>query len=302
MAYHKQYDAIIVGGSYAGLSATMTLGRSIRNVLVIDSGQPCNRFTPHAHNFITHDGKTPAEIAVEAKRQVLLYDTVEFAEDLALTGHVYDGGFEIATEKGKHYHAKKLLFATGITDILPDIAGMEECWGKSVLHCPYCHGYEVRNKRIAILSNGDVGYETCKHLSNWSSNVTLFTNGKSTLSQNQFLKLKEHKIGVVENDIAELEHDAGYMKHIVFNDGTRQAADAIFTVAAFSQHCPIPEQLGCKLDTNGRIETDEMRMTTVPGVYAAGDNSGMFRALAGAIAAGCTAGAAINKVLISESF
>jgi thioredoxin reductase len=302
MANDKQYDVIIVGGSYAGLSAAMTLGRSMRNVLVIDSGKPCNRFTPHAHNFITHDGTTPAEISAEAKRQVLLYDTVTVVDDLALTGHAYDSGFEITTEKGKHYQAKKLLFATGITDILPAIEGIEACWGKSVLHCPYCHGYEVRNKQIAILSNGDVGYETCKHLSNWSSDVTLFTNGKSTLSQEQFLKLKAHNIAVVENEIASVEHEAGYMNRIVFKDGSQQPVDAMFTVAAFSQHCPIPEQLGCKLDEHGRIETDEMRTTSIPGVYAAGDNSGMFRALAGAIAAGCTAGAAINRALISEAF
>lgn len=302
MANDKQYDAIIVGGSYAGLSAAMTLGRSMRKVLVIDSGKPCNRFTPHAHNFITHDGKTPAEIAAEAKQQVLLYHTVAFVEDLALTGHAIDGGFEIATEKGEHYQAKKLLFATGITDILPAIEGIEECWGKSVLHCPYCHGYEVRNKQIAILSNGDMGYETSKHLSNWSKDITLFTNGKSTLSQEQFLKLQEHNISVVENEVASLSHEAGYMNNIVFADGTKQPVDAAFTMAAFAQHCPIPEQLGCKLDAHGRIETDEMRTTSVAGVYAAGDNSGMFRALAGAIAAGCTAGAAINRALISEAF
>ena len=138
-------DVIIVGGSYSGLAAGMALGRALRQVLIIDSGKPCNRQTPYSHNFITQDGKTPEEIATLARQQVEKYDTVTFFNGLATNGAKTENGFEIQTASGETFSAKKLIFATGIKDIMPDIEGYAECWGISVLHCPYCHGYEVRN-------------------------------------------------------------------------------------------------------------------------------------------------------------
>ncbi|MEM7297910.1 MAG: NAD(P)/FAD-dependent oxidoreductase, partial [Bacteroidota bacterium] len=130
----QDFDVIIIGGSYAGLSAAMALGRSLRNVLIIDSGLPCNRQTPHSHNFITQDGKTPSEIATAAKSQVLEYDTVQFLEDLASSGKRIAHGFEVLTASGKKVTAKKLVFATGIKDIMPEIKGFADCWGISVVH------------------------------------------------------------------------------------------------------------------------------------------------------------------------
>src|SRR5690606_408454 len=139
---NKNFDVIIIGGSYAGLSSAMTLGRALRNVLMIDSGKPCNRQTPHSHNFITQDGEEPGTIAEKAKAQVLKYDTVKFLNDLAVSGKKTENGFVIATETGKEFATKKLVFATGVKDIMPGIKGFSECWGISVIHCPYCHGYE----------------------------------------------------------------------------------------------------------------------------------------------------------------
>src|SRR5690606_33588214 len=131
MTDNKNFDVIIIGGSYAGLSAAMALGRSLRNVLIIDSGKPCNRYTPHSHNFITQDGAVPGVIAAKAKEQVLKYDTVKFLEGYAAEGKKTENGFEIAVESGERCSTQKLIFATGVKDIFPDIKGFQDCWGKT---------------------------------------------------------------------------------------------------------------------------------------------------------------------------
>src|SRR5690554_7950497 len=138
----KNFDAIIIGGSYSGLSAAMTLGRSLRNVLIMDSELPCNRQTPHSHNFLTQDGKTPKEISSLAKQQVQKYETVKFYKGLATRGTKTTNGSEITIDTKDKCTAKKSIFATGIKDIMPAIKGFTECWGISIIHGPYCHGYE----------------------------------------------------------------------------------------------------------------------------------------------------------------
>lgn len=185
MADKKNYDVIIIGGSYAGLSAAMALGRSLRQVLIIDSGLPCNRQTPHSHNFLTNDGKPPKQIAEEAKRQALNYSTVSFYQGLAVTGKKTETGFVIETDTAETFYASKLLLATGIKDLMPPIKGFAACWGISVLHCPYCHGYEVSHQTLGLIGNGEMGYELSKLLSNWSKDLILFTNGSATLTAEQ---------------------------------------------------------------------------------------------------------------------
>lgn len=302
MKGNKNFDVIIIGGSYAGLSAAMALGRSLRSVLIIDSGQPCNRQTPHAHNFITHDGHTPDQIRYQAKEQVLKYPTVQFHNGLVVSSTQIAGGFEVTTHLEETYIAKKLLFTTGVADELPAIPGFADCWGISVLHCPYCHGYEIRGETIGLLANGDMGYEFCKLISNWSKNLILFTNGKSTLTTAQSTRLLSKGFQVVETVIAWFEHANGYLQQVVFQDGSKQKVRAVFARPAFSQQCDLPIQLGCMLTEEGYIEVDDFQKTTVPGVFAAGDNTTPFRAVSIATAAGTKAGAFINKELIEEDF
>src|SRR5687767_8830866 len=159
MTDKKNFDVIIIGGSYAGLSAAMALGRALRNVLIIDSGKPCNRQTPHSHNFITQDGNSPKQIASVAKEQVAKYNTVEFLDGLATTATKTEKGFEVSTQSGQQFFTKKIILATGLKDNMPAIPGFAECWGITVIHCPYCHGYEVRNVKTGVLGNGDFGVE-----------------------------------------------------------------------------------------------------------------------------------------------
>jgi thioredoxin reductase len=298
---NNNYDVIIIGGSYAGLSAAMALGRSLRHVLVIDSGKPCNRQTPHSHNMLTHDGDTPQAITAAAKEQVLKYDTVHFHEGLAVEGNKKGDNFEIKTGTGEVFSAKKLVLATGLKDIFT-MKGLAECWGITALHCPYCHGYEVRNEPIGVISNGDIGFEFTKLIYNWSKTLTLFTDGASTLTAEQSGKIKSRGINIAEKEIAELVHTDGQLKSILFKDGSSTEVAAVFARPAFQQHSDIPQQLGCELTEQGFIKVDEMQRTTVPGVYAAGDNSTMMRSVAAAIGAGNKAGAVLNKELIEEEF
>ncbi|MBL7745267.1 MAG: NAD(P)/FAD-dependent oxidoreductase [Chitinophagaceae bacterium] len=302
MKYHKHFDVIIVGGSYSGLAAGMALGRALRPVLIIDSGKPCNRQTPHSHNFITQDGKTPKEIATLAKLQVEKYDTVTFFNGLVTNGVKTKNGFEVWTASGEMFTAKKLIFATGIKDIMPAMEGYADCWGISVLHCPYCHGYEVRNERTGILGNGEYGFEFSCLISNWTKDLTLFTNGRSALTAGQTARLESRHIKINEAPIEKLQHTNGYLQNIIFKDGTTTPVKALYANSPFEQHCTLPETLGCELNDEGYINVNALQKTTVPGIYACGDNTTRVRTVANAVAMGTTAGMMVNKEIVLEEF
>lgn len=296
------YDVMIAGGSYAGLSAAMALGRALRKVLVIDSGEPCNKQTPHSHNFLTQDGQTPAQIAEKAKAQVLQYSTVSWHKGYVSDVITTPDGFKVSTAAGETFLAKKVLLATGIKDQFLPIKGLTETWGISLVHCPYCHGYEIRGEVTGLIANGDMGFELCRLISNWSNQLTLFTNGPSTLTAEQTAKIKSHRIKIIETEISEFEHENGQLQQIVLKDGSKHKATAAYIRLPFKQHSDIPQQLGCTINEQGYIEVTDLQKTNVPGVYAAGDNCSMFRSVAGAVAAGTKAGAMINKELIDEIF
>lgn len=309
MTDSNNFDVIIIGGSYAGLSAAMALGRSMRNVLIIDSGKPCNRQTPHSHNFITQDGKPPSTIAGKAKTQVLKYGTVKFHNDLAVRGKKIEdlltgqiGGFEIITQTGATFTAKKLIFASGIQDTMPDIKGFSECWGISVIHCPYCHGYEVKNEKTGILANGNFAYHYAQLVRNLTKDLTIFTNGKADFTPEQRDRFAKHNIPVVEKEVAYLQHENGNIREIVFKDNSTFALKAIYSRPAFEQHCKIPEMLGCELTEQGYIKADMFQKTTVANVYACGDNAHPMRSVANAVATGNFAGAMANSELTEEEF
>ena len=298
----SKFDVIIIGGSYAGFSAAMSLGRSLRNVLIIDSGKPCNKQTPYSHNFITHDGATPFKIAAVAKEEVLKYPTITFLNGEVINAAKLKSGFEIETEKRTLFTARKLIFATGLMDIMPEIKGFAECWGISILHCPYCHGYEVRNQKTGIILNGAMAYEFTKVISNWTKDLTIFTNGKSTLTKEQSDSLQKHNILIVESEIYSFEHNEGIIKNIIFKDGSKSAITTLYAKPDQKQHCGFPEELGCEISDQGLIKVDNFQKTTVSGVYAAGDNCTFGRALTVAIGSGSLAGAFANKELIDEDF
>lgn len=296
------YEVIIIGGSYSGLAAAMALGRAMRRVLVIDSGMPCNRQTPQSHNFLTQDGTSPHDIAALARLQVAAYSTVEFLNDLVVHGTHTSQGFDIQTQSGMLFTAQKLIMATGIQDRMPPIIGFSECWGKSVLHCPYCHGYEVRKKRTGIIGNGDSGYEMAKLIHHWASESIIFTQGKASFTTEQWAALDRHSIQVDERKINAIEHTGGYAQSVKFVGGETMKISVLYSRLPFTQQCKLPQELGCMFTEEGYISVDAMQRTTIPGLYACGDNSSRMRTVAGAIATGTTAGMMLNKELIEEQF
>ncbi|WP_312390707.1 NAD(P)/FAD-dependent oxidoreductase [Chryseobacterium sp.] len=294
-------EVIIIGGSYAGLSAAMALGRSLRNVLIIDSGKPCNRQTPHSHNFITQDGKTPKEISDLAKEQVLKYKTVTFHEGKVVKIIKNEDDFEVETANGEKFNAKKIILASGVKDMMPDIPGFAECWGISVIHCPYCHGYEVKGKTTGIMANGDMAFDFTKLVFNLTKEVTLCTNGKSALNEEQTEKFNQHKINIIEDEIAEILHKNGQIQKVILKNGKEILLEALYAKIPFEQNINV-DDLGIELNENGFIKVDMMMKTTIPGVFACGDNTTMMRSVANAVAQGNFAGAVVNKELSEEDF
>lgn len=298
----KEFEVIIIGGSYAGLSTAMSLGRSLRDTLIIDAGKPCNRQTPHSHNFLTQDGSTPKEIAEIAKSQLVTYASVKFYNGLAVSGKKIKKGFEITTLNGDVFTAKKLVFATGIKDIMPDINGFSQCWGISVVHCPYCHGYEIRNKKTAIIANGERAFHLASLINNLTKEITIITSGTKNFDDKQLEKLKQHNIKIVEKEISTIEHKNGQLENIVFKDGSKEKYECAYASVPFKQSSSIPEQLGCKFTEHGHIEVNYMQKTTEEGIFACGDNSTMMRSVAIAVSGGNISGAVINNELTQESF
>lgn len=303
MSQSQLYDVVIIGGSFAGLSAALSLGRSLRTVLVIDSGNPCNKNVVQAHNFITHDGSPPAGVTAAARKQLLGYPTVSSLH--GVVGDVVPRGdfFEVLTDDGLTFNTKKILFATGVTDLIPNIEGFAAGWGNSILHCPYCHGFENTGRRTAVLGNGDMGYEMAKTLRQWCpQGLTLYTNGTSTLSPEEVFLLNKKDITVIENEIDRVEQANGIIKAVHFKDTGPDFPEVIYTQLPFKQQCAIPERLGIEMTDKGFIQVSKCMETSMPGIFAAGDCLSLFRSIAHAVASGNKAGALINKCLTDEFF
>lgn len=298
----KDFDVIIIGGSSAGLSAGMALGRAARKVLIIDSGKPCNQPTPHSHNFFTQDGQTPQEILSIAREQTLKYPTVTLLNNEATGSKAVEGGFEISTAAGDTFSAKKLILAYGIKDQLPAILGFAECWGISVIHCAYCHGYEYKQQPTGIFANGEIGFEMAKLISNWTNDLTVFTNGKSTISAEQEAIIRNNNINIIEDEIESFEHADGYLTGLNLKNGNVVKLNALYARVPFIQHSDIAQTLGCEISKPGYIVVDGKQKTTIPGVFACGDNSSGIRSIANAVNSGTLAGVMANLELIEEVF
>lgn len=298
----NDFEVIIIGGSYAGLAAAMALGRALRSVLVIDSGKPCNRQTPHSHNFLTQDGETPTAISGKAKAQVLKYPTVTFIDAKATRGNKLNDTFEIIIDSGDVFTGQKVLFATGVKDIMPNIEGIAECWGISVIHCPYCHGYEVKGIKTAVLANGDAAYHYFMLISQWTKDLTVFTNGKSTLTNEQLTKIRAHNIDLIENEVVLVQHTNGHMESITLKNGDVYPFTVMYYRSDFVQQSNIMQNFGCQINDQGFVVIDEMQKTTITGIYAAGDCTTPMRSVAGAVAGGTKAGAIINNDMVAERF
>lgn len=298
----QKYEVIIVGGSYSGLAAAMTLGRALRKVLIVDAGEQCNRQTPFSHNFLTQDGISPRKIIEIGRNELDRYATIEFKNDFVESIVQQEQVFQLQTAGGKIFFAEKIVFATGISDQLPRVDGFADCWGISILHCPYCHGYEVSGRKTGVLANGDAGFEYVSLISNWTKDLTVFTNGKSTFTDEQLIRLKSHQIEVKGGNIEQIKHHDGKLEALVFDDQSDCEMDVLYFRTPFVQSCSLPVSLGCELTNDGYIKIDAALQTTINGIYACGDNSSPNRTVSNAVATGHKVGMSLNKEIIRAAF
>ncbi len=295
-----QYDVIIVGGSYAGLSAGLALGRARKRVLIIDAGQRRNRFAHTAHGFLGQDGRAPGDIARDARAEVAAYPTITFLGDTATTAAQIGDDFAVTLEGGATHTAARLILATGVVDELPDLPGLREGWGKGVLHCPYCHGYEVAGQRLGVLALMPFATHQANMIPDWGP-TTFLTNGVVSLAANERAALTARGVAIEETRVAEVLNAGGGLAGVRLTDGRTVALDALFTGVPTRLASPLAAQLGCAIDdTIGGpiIRVDAMGQTPVAGVYAAGDAAAMMKSLPGAVAGGYAAGAMAHQSLI----
>ncbi len=294
------YDAIVVGGSFAGLSAAMQLARARRRVLVIDAGQPRNRYAVASHGFLGQDGRAPAEIVATARAQVLAYPTAAFVAGEAVEARAHGDGFEVRLASGDAHRAARLVLATGVADELPDVPGLRERWGRTVLHCPYCHGYEHAGRRLGVLATSPLSLHMALLVPDWSDDVTLFTNGAMTPDEAERAQLAERGVRVEREPVAAVLGDAPALSAVLLRDGRELPIDALFTAPRVRMASPLAAQLGCAFEDGPfgpYIRTDERNETTVPGVYAAGDAARARHNATWASADGVTAGTQSHQSL-----
>ena len=291
----SHYDVAVLGGSYAGLSIAMALGRSLRKTVVIDAGRPANRFAPAAHNVITHDGAAPDAIRREAREQVAAYGTVSFLDGTVVQVSGRDGAFTLRLKDDQRLTAAKVALATGVEDVLPNLEGVEAAWGKSVVHCPYCHGYEFAGRPTGILLGGGDALEFYRLIANWTDRLTLFTGGRGDVD---VAELRAAGATVVEEPIVGLAHDDGWLRAVRLADGASVALEALYLRPPFRQQFDAAAQLGCAVTPQGHVQVDALQATTRAGVYAAGDCATPFRAVSVAMGQGTVAGAMINRALV----
>ena len=299
----KMLDALVVGGGVAGLSAALWLGRARRRVLVCSQGQPRNAPAREAHSFLTRDGTPPLELLRIAREQLKPYKTVELqsvgVEAIQRSGD----GFEVVLSDGTVRCARKILLAFGVREEFPPIENFADFWGKSVFHCPFCHGYEVRDQPLAVVARGKVGFDSVALLRSWSTDLVLCTDGPAELSPEQRALLEKHRAEVREEKIVRFEGAKGQLERIVFASGESIARRGMLIRLKQKPRSNLAERLGCELTPSGTIKVDAVGATSVAGVCAAGDITTPMQSLAAAVAQGAVAAAGgINHVLSQEDF
>lgn len=294
------FDVIIVGAGPAGLSAALILGRCCRRVLICDAGRPRNAASRSLHGYLTRDGIQPADLLKIGREQLRPYTTVELRNDQVTTASKISGGFEITTESDELFRARKLLLATGVLDHLPDIQGLQPLYGRSVFHCPYCDGWELKRRPIAIYGRGSHGAGLAFELTGWSDDLVLCSDGPAELSTEDREQLDLLSISVREERISRLEGTDGQLERVVFANGETLLRSGLFFSSGQHQGCHLAEKLGCEITERGAVRTGEYETTSVPGLYVAGDASRAVQLAIVAAAEGAEAAFAINKTLIKE--
>ncbi len=292
-------DAIVVGGGFAGLAAATYLGRARRSVRVVDTRRPRNRFADASHGFLGRDGDSPVEILASARRQLSAYPTVSVVEDEATEAVASGDGFSVGLSSGTAVSARKLILAFGLRDRLPAIAGLEQRWGKTVLHCPYCHGFEFSDRPLGVLYRTALSVHQALLIAEWGP-TTLYLNG-ADLDAGDTERLTGRGVKIEAAPVEALEGEAATLSAIRLRDGRRNDIEALYISPESCLSSPLATQLGLAVDQSPMgpvIRTDADRMTTVGGVYAAGDIARAPHSVSWAVADGVTAGTAAHRALV----
>ena len=292
------YDVIIVGGSYAGMAAALQLSRARRTVAIIDADQRRNRFAATSHGLLAQDGKSPTAIAREAREQLMHYPTVTWIEDSAVSASRTGDAFTIGTGTDRTLAGKRIILASGVVDELPTIPGLAERWGRSVFHCPYCHGYELDQGPLGVIATGESSMHQALLIPEWGP-TTFFTNGVIDPDPEQLRQLKARGVTIEPAPVIGVEGTADV--HLA--DGRVIGLAGLFVASTIHLSNPLPEQLGCELDESPlgvSVRTNGMQETTVQHVFAAGDIARPAGNLTFAIADGVMAGVATHRSLTIE--
>jgi thioredoxin reductase len=293
----QPWEVIVVGGGPAGLSAALLLGRCRRRVLLVDDDQPRNGAAAQSHGFFTRDGAAPQELRRIGVEQLQRYE-VAIVRTTIETGSRSARGFELHARDGRRFEARKLLLATGLTDVMPQVPGLRERWGRGVLTCPFCDGWELRERALAVLGADAQGTELALSLTTWSPDVVLCTHGRALNRKDQEL-LRAHGIAWRTEPIARVEGPAAQLERVVFTHGPPLARDALFVATETRQRSPLATALGCQLRDDAGVETAR-ELVGADGVYVAGDAAHHGSFIAVAAAEGIKAAVAIHKELREE--
>ncbi len=293
------HDAIVIGGSFAGLSAAMYIARARRSVAIIDAGLPRNRFAAHSHGFFGHDGSAPGDMLAAARAQVLAYPTASLVSGEARTAKPLGDGFAVTLGSGETLSADRLVLAFGLHDELPPLPGLVERWGNSVIICPYCHGFEFSGQRLGVLAMTPMSAHQAMLVAEWGP-VTYFSNGfePDAATRDDLLR---RGVSIEATPVAALLGAAPELAAVELADGRRVAVDALFIGPQSRLNSDIADQLGCAFDEApfGRIiRTDALKQTSVPGVFAAGDIARPMHSVTFASADGVMAGTALHRSLV----
>lgn len=293
------FDVIVIGGSYAGLSAAMQVARARREVLIIDAGKRRNRFSESSHGFLGRDGHAPGAIAAEARGQLLAYPTVRFiaGEAISATGGI--DAFRIELAEGSRVEGRRIVLAAGVEDVLPDVPGLASQWGVGAMTCPYCHGYELNRGRIGVLATGASSLHQAAMLPEWGQ-TTLFANGFFAPAEPLLADLVQRGVVLEFAPVAAIDGEPG-APVVVLADGRRQSVDGLFVATRTRIPTPLPMMLGCEMLDGPQgpvVATDRMKATSVPGVFACGDIASPMASVAIAVGHGALAGAAVHRSLI----
>ncbi|MFD2630107.1 NAD(P)/FAD-dependent oxidoreductase [Oceanobacillus kapialis] len=298
------YDCIIIGGGPAGLNAALVLGRARRSVAIIDNNKPRNAVTHSSHGFITRDGVKPSEFRSIAAEELSHYPSINQFQAEVVSIEKTDAGFTIVDSSGQTYEAKKLVLATGVSEVFPEIEDFYSFYGKSLFVCPYCDGWEQRDQPLVIVSESPHVFHYTKTIYNWSKDLIVCTNGHALLSDEQKEKLESKDIKIIEQPVTSFLGTDGQLKKVRFADGTEINRSGGFVMPQkIIPNLQLVENLGCETEESGILKTDDFGRTSIKGLYASGDASYVNPSqLIFAAADGSKIAAGINMDLIEEEF